>query len=46
MRFFSVRGVERPKTEGNEGKTPAQGAGQARALLETMPENTLKGKRD
>jgi integrase/recombinase XerD len=41
-----VRGVKRPKAEGNEGKTPALGDGQARALLEASPENTLKGKRD
>jgi site-specific recombinase XerD len=41
-----VRGVKRPKAEGNEGKTPALGDGQARALLEAPPENTLKGKRD
>jgi integrase/recombinase XerD len=30
----------------NEGKTPALGDGQARALLEVPPEGTLKGKRD
>jgi integrase/recombinase XerD len=41
-----VRGVKRPKTEGNEGKTPVLGDGQARALLEAPPEHTLKGKRD
>jgi len=41
-----VRGVKRPKAEGNEGKTPALGDGQARALLDAPPENTLKGKRD
>jgi integrase/recombinase XerD len=41
-----VRGVKRPKAERNEGKTPALGDGQARALLEAPPENTLKGKRD
>ena len=41
-----VRGVKRPKAEGNEGKTPALSDGQARALLEAPPENTLKGKRD
>jgi site-specific recombinase XerD len=41
-----VRGVKRPKAEGNEGKTPALGDGQARALLEAPPEHTLKGKRD
>src|SRR4051812_22327015 len=41
-----VRGVKRPKADNNEGKTPALGDGQARALLEAPPENTLKGKRD
>ena len=41
-----VRGVKRPKAENNEGKTPALGDGQARALLDAPPENTLKGKRD
>jgi hypothetical protein len=41
-----VRGVKRPKAEGNEGKMPALGDGQARALLDAPPENTLKGKRD
>ena len=41
-----VRGVKRPKAEGNEGKTPALGDGQARALLEAPPSDTLKGKRD
>ena len=46
MSHNPVRGVKRPKAEGNEGKTPALGDGQARALLEAPPENTLKGKRD
>jgi site-specific recombinase XerC len=44
-----VRGVKRPKAEGNEGnegKTPALGDGQARTLLGAPPDNTLKGKRD
>jgi site-specific recombinase XerC len=41
-----VRGVKRPKAETNEGKTPALGDGQARALLEAPPVDTLKGKRD
>jgi integrase/recombinase XerD len=41
-----VRGVKRPKAEGNEGKTPALGDGQARALLEAPSAGTLKGKRD
>jgi integrase/recombinase XerD len=41
-----VRGVKRPKAEGNEGKTPALGDGQARALLDAPLADTLKGKRD
>src|SRR3954452_23430307 len=41
-----VRGVKRPKVDGNEGKTPALGDGEARALLETPAADTLKGKRD
>jgi site-specific recombinase XerD len=41
-----VRGVKRPKADKNEGKTPALGDGQARALLDAPPGNTLKGKRD
>ena len=41
-----VRGVKRPKLETSEGKTPALGDAQARALLEAPPAGTLKGKRD
>jgi integrase/recombinase XerD len=41
-----VRGVKRPKVENNEGKTPALGDAQARALLDAPPADTLKGKRD
>lgn len=42
-----INGVKRPPVEnGNEGKTPALGDAQARALLEAPPPNTLKGKRD
>ena len=41
-----VRGVKRPRVETNEGKTPALGDAQARALLDAPPANTLKGKRD
>jgi integrase/recombinase XerD len=41
-----VRGVKRPKVDNNEGKTPTLGDGQARALLEAPPADTLKGKRD
>jgi len=39
-----VRGVKRPKFDAHEGKTPALGDGQARALLEAPPADTLKGK--
>lgn len=41
-----VRGVKRPKAETSEGKTPAPGDAQARALLDAPPADTLKGKRD
>lgn len=41
-----VKGVKRPKAEMNEGKTPAIGDGQARALLNAPDPETLKGKRD
>ena len=41
-----VRGVKRPKAETSEGKTPALGDAQARALLSAPPSDTLKGKRD
>lgn len=41
-----VRGVKRPKVQTNEGKTPALGDAQARALLDAPPADTLKGKRD
>ena len=41
-----VRGVKRPKAETSEGKTPALGNAQARALLAAPPSDTLKGKRD
>ena len=41
-----VKGVKRPKVETYEGKTPALGDHQARALLEELADNTLKGKRD
>ncbi|NDP64776.1 tyrosine-type recombinase/integrase [Polaromonas sp.] len=41
-----VRGVKRPKAETSEGKTPALGDAQARALLDAPPSDTLKGKRD
>ena len=41
-----VLGVKRPRSETTEGKTPAIGDGQARALLNAPPADTLKGKRD
>lgn len=44
--FNPTRGVKRPPAEANEGKTPAIGDGQARALLESPSADTLKGKRD
>lgn len=41
-----VHGVKRPRIESNEGKTPALGDHQAKALLEAPPPDTLKGQRD
>jgi site-specific recombinase XerD len=41
-----VKGVKRPPVESWQGKTPALGDPQARALLETPNPKTLKGKRD
>ena len=41
-----VDGVKRPGEGVNEGKTPAIGDAQARALLNAPDANTLKGKRD
>jgi site-specific recombinase XerD len=41
-----VHGVERPKEDANQGKTPAISDEQATALLEAPPRDTLKGKRD
>jgi site-specific recombinase XerD len=41
-----VKGVERPKTESGEGKTPAIGDHQARKLLDAPPNDTIKSKRD
>ncbi len=38
--------MKRPSAEANEGKTPAIGDGQARALLDAPSPDTLKGKRD
>jgi integrase/recombinase XerD len=41
-----VKGVERPKTESGEGKTPALGDHQARKLLAAPTDDTIKSKRD
>ena len=41
-----VKGVERPRTESGEGKTPALGDHQARELLAAPQADTLKSKRD
>src|SRR6204780_4303296 len=41
-----VKGVERPRTESGEGKTPAIGDHQARKLLVAPHEDTIKSKRD
>ena len=41
-----VKGVKRPPVESYEGKTPALGDHQARALLEAPNGVSLKGKRD
>ncbi len=44
--YNPVRGVKRPAVDTLEGKTPALGDAQARALLNAPPADTLKGKRD
>jgi len=44
--FNPVKGAKRPKIESNEGKTPALGNHQARALLNAPDPATLKGTRD
>jgi integrase/recombinase XerD len=41
-----VKGVERPRTESGEGKTPALGDHQARKLLDAPQLDTVKSKRD
>jgi site-specific recombinase XerC len=41
-----VKGVERPRTESGEGKTPAIGDHQARKLLDAPQDDTVKSKRD
>jgi integrase/recombinase XerD len=44
--FNPTLGVKRPSAGANEGKTPAIGDGQARALLDAPAAETVKGKRD
>ena len=44
--FNPVTGVERPSEGSNEGRTPALGDAQARALLEAPQGDTVKDKRD
>ena len=41
-----VKGVKRPKSNSNEGTTPAISDAEARHLLERPKAETLKGKRD
>jgi integrase/recombinase XerD len=41
-----VKGVERPKAESGEGKTPALGDYQARKLLAAPADDSTRGKRD
>ena len=41
-----VKGIERPRTESGEGKTPAIGDHQARKLLDAPEAETIKSKRD
>lgn len=41
-----VHGVKRPRIETNEGKTPALGDHQAKALLDAPPADSIKGLRD
>src|SRR5580700_7260660 len=41
-----VKGIERPRTESGEGKTPAIGDHQARDLLTAPDDDTIKSKRD
>ena len=41
-----VKGVQRPRTESGEGKTPALGDHQARKLLEAPIDDSIGGKRD
>lgn len=41
-----VKGVQRPRTESGEGKTPALGDHQARMLLMAPADDGIRGKRD
>jgi site-specific recombinase XerD len=41
-----VKGIKRPAVESQQGKTPALGDAQVRALLNTPDASALKGKRD
>ena len=41
-----VKGVERPKSESGEGKTPALGDHQARKLLDAPTDDSFRSKRD
>jgi site-specific recombinase XerC len=41
-----VKGVKRPKVDGNEGRTPALGDHQARKLLDAPDGLSLRSKRD
>src|SRR3954462_9991757 len=41
-----VKGVERPKSESGEGKTPALGDHQARKLLDAPTDDSIRSKRD
>jgi site-specific recombinase XerD len=41
-----VDGVERPRADASEGKTPALGDAQVRALLNAPAADSIKGKRD
>ena len=41
-----VKGVERPRAESGEGKTPALGDHQARKLLDAPDTDTIKSRRD
>jgi site-specific recombinase XerD len=44
--YNPVKGVDRPKTESGEGKTPALGDHQARKLLDAPPDDSTRSRRD